>query len=151
MPPSSYPRDANDFFALTLSSQPALYQDQERSSQDHAMKSRDHMYNDILPEGDLILQALSGFLLILTCDGEVFYTLAHSRDLPGLSSVSKTTRTAKIPLEREREVIDGHPKLIPNRLKFCGARPLIRAYFLTSRPRNKSSAPRHPPRTSNQH
>ncbi|KFM61466.1 hypothetical protein X975_25570, partial [Stegodyphus mimosarum] len=38
------------------------------------MKSRDHMYNDILAEGDLILQALSGFLLILTCDGEVFYT-----------------------------------------------------------------------------
>ncbi|GBM18716.1 Aryl hydrocarbon receptor [Araneus ventricosus] len=52
----------------------ALYQDQDRSSQDHAMKSREHMYNDVIPEGDLILQALSGFLLILTCDGEVFYT-----------------------------------------------------------------------------
>lgn len=29
---------------------------------------------EVLMEGDLILQALNGFLLILTCEGEVFYT-----------------------------------------------------------------------------
>ncbi|KAG8193914.1 hypothetical protein JTE90_011469 [Oedothorax gibbosus] len=57
--------------------QAALYQqEQERNGQEqqHPMKPRDHIYNELLPEGDLILQALSGFLLILTCDGEVFYT-----------------------------------------------------------------------------
>ncbi|XP_054717370.1 uncharacterized protein LOC129226765 [Uloborus diversus] len=54
--------------------QAALYRDQDRLPQEHSMKSRDHLYNDTFAEGDLILQALSGFLLILTCDGEVFYT-----------------------------------------------------------------------------
>lgn len=34
----------------------ALYRDQERPAQEHAMKSRDHLYNDVLAEGDLILQ-----------------------------------------------------------------------------------------------
>ncbi|GIX93146.1 hypothetical protein CDAR_203711 [Caerostris darwini] len=64
----------------------ALYQDQERSSQDHAMKSRDHMYNDILPEGDLILQFLlvyvlvsasSGLCLISNCQGSPEPRAAH--------------------------------------------------------------------------
>ncbi|RWS08195.1 uncharacterized protein B4U79_15799, partial [Dinothrombium tinctorium] len=37
-------------------------------------KGRELLYPEALMEGDLILQALNGFLLILTCDGEVFYT-----------------------------------------------------------------------------
>ncbi|XP_028968862.1 aryl hydrocarbon receptor [Galendromus occidentalis] len=40
----------------------------------HQSKTRDMMYIESLVEGDLILQqALNGFLLILTCDGEVFF------------------------------------------------------------------------------
>ncbi|CAN7988536.1 unnamed protein product [Ixodes hexagonus] len=39
----------------------------------HPHKSRELLYIESLIEGDLILQALNGFLLILTCDGEVFY------------------------------------------------------------------------------
>ncbi|XP_053200542.1 uncharacterized protein LOC128385680 isoform X2 [Panonychus citri] len=40
----------------------------------HRNTPRELLYPEILMEGDLILQALNGFLLILTCDGEVFYT-----------------------------------------------------------------------------
>ncbi|XP_015781093.1 circadian locomoter output cycles protein kaput [Tetranychus urticae] len=40
----------------------------------HRNTPRELLYPDIMMEGDLILQALNGFLLILTCDGEVFYT-----------------------------------------------------------------------------
>lgn len=35
--------------------------------------SHSHHFPESMMEGDLILQALAGFLLILTCDGEVFY------------------------------------------------------------------------------
>ncbi|XP_067118712.1 aryl hydrocarbon receptor-like isoform X2 [Centruroides vittatus] len=51
--------------------QTVLHRDHDRP--DHGHKSRDLLYPDMLMEGDLILQALNGFLLILTCDGEVFY------------------------------------------------------------------------------
>ncbi|XP_015926692.1 aryl hydrocarbon receptor isoform X2 [Parasteatoda tepidariorum] len=44
----------------------------EKDSTD--LKPRDLLYSEMLMEGDLILQALNGFLMILTCDGEVFYT-----------------------------------------------------------------------------
>ncbi|XP_054163396.1 uncharacterized protein LOC128961209 [Oppia nitens] len=40
----------------------------------HKPPHRELHYPEALMEGDLILQALNGFLLILTCDGEVFYT-----------------------------------------------------------------------------
>lgn len=39
----------------------------------HHHHSHGHHFPEVLMEGDLILQALAGFLLILTCDGEVFY------------------------------------------------------------------------------
>ena len=39
-------------------------------------------------EGDLILQALNGFLLILTCDGEVFYTSHTVETYLGFHQVS---------------------------------------------------------------
>ncbi|GIY41063.1 aryl hydrocarbon receptor [Caerostris extrusa] len=46
----------------------------EKESQPADLKPRDLLYSEMLMEGDLILQALNGFLMILTCDGEVFYT-----------------------------------------------------------------------------
>ncbi|XP_055929085.1 uncharacterized protein LOC129960058 isoform X2 [Argiope bruennichi] len=46
----------------------------EKETQPPDLKPRDLLYSEMLMEGDLILQALNGFLMILTCDGEVFYT-----------------------------------------------------------------------------
>ncbi|KAL3881167.1 hypothetical protein ACJMK2_027624 [Sinanodonta woodiana] len=40
----------------------------------HHILSRSHLYHDPgFSEGDSILQALYGFLIVVTCDGEVFY------------------------------------------------------------------------------
>ncbi|XP_023233093.1 aryl hydrocarbon receptor protein 1-like isoform X3 [Centruroides sculpturatus] len=52
--------------------QAAIRRDKEQIV-DHSHKPRELLYPECLMEGDLILQALNGFLLILTCDGEVFY------------------------------------------------------------------------------
>ncbi|XP_075553657.1 aryl hydrocarbon receptor spineless [Dermacentor variabilis] len=52
--------------------QASLHRNMERHDA-HQHKSRELLYIESLVEGDLILQALNGFLLILTCDGEVFY------------------------------------------------------------------------------
>ncbi|XP_022705153.1 single-minded homolog 2-like isoform X3 [Varroa jacobsoni] len=52
----------------------SYFQASQALSGHHHSKSRDLMYLESLIEGDLILQqALNGFLLILTCDGEVFF------------------------------------------------------------------------------
>ncbi|XP_064488766.1 aryl hydrocarbon receptor-like isoform X2 [Ornithodoros turicata] len=51
--------------------QASLHRRLDRQEPTH--KSRELLYIESLIEGDLILQALNGFLLILTCDGEVFY------------------------------------------------------------------------------
>ncbi|GFQ84014.1 aryl hydrocarbon receptor [Trichonephila clavata] len=63
----------------------------EKETQPADLKPRDLLYSEMLLEGDLILQALNGFLMILTCDGEVFYTshtvetyLGFHQQLPGL-------------------------------------------------------------------
>uniref|UniRef100_T1IKB1 Aryl hydrocarbon receptor n=1 Tax=Strigamia maritima TaxID=126957 RepID=T1IKB1_STRMM len=37
------------------------------------LRTRDYTYPDTVLDGDLILQALNGFLLILACEGEVFF------------------------------------------------------------------------------
>ncbi|CAG2158932.1 unnamed protein product [Oppiella nova] len=57
----------------------AVHKERERqgiheSMAHHKSAPRELLYPEALMEGDLILQALNGFLLILTCDGEVFYT-----------------------------------------------------------------------------
>ena len=44
---------------------------------------------ETLLEGDLILQALNGFLLILTCEGEVFYTSHTVETYLGFHQVRK--------------------------------------------------------------
>lgn len=51
-------------------------------------KPRELHYPEALMEGDLILQALNGFLLILTCDGEVFYTSPTVETYLGFHQVS---------------------------------------------------------------
>ncbi|XP_022245268.1 aryl hydrocarbon receptor-like [Limulus polyphemus] len=45
----------------------------ERQGQEPGHKPRELLYQESLLEGNMILQALNGFLLILTCEGEVFY------------------------------------------------------------------------------
>ncbi|XP_076356992.1 uncharacterized protein LOC143250415 isoform X2 [Tachypleus tridentatus] len=42
-------------------------------NQEPGHKPRELLYQESLLDGDMILQALNGFLLILTCEGEVFY------------------------------------------------------------------------------
>jgi aryl hydrocarbon receptor len=55
-------------------------------------KERDRICSSINEiEGDLILQALNGFLLILTCDGEVFYTSHTVETYLGFHQVSHST------------------------------------------------------------
>nr|CDK60412.1 Spineless [Euperipatoides kanangrensis] len=54
--------------------QAALHREHEDGLDRGIRRNTDSIYLDqSLMEGDLILQALNGFLLILTCDGEVFF------------------------------------------------------------------------------
>ncbi|XP_076373377.1 uncharacterized protein LOC143258390 isoform X2 [Tachypleus tridentatus] len=49
------------------------HQEKDRKSQELGPTTREFRYHESMMDGDTILQTLNGFMLIITCEGEVFY------------------------------------------------------------------------------
>ncbi|XKL62845.1 hypothetical protein PGB90_002678 [Kerria lacca] len=49
-----------------------MYNSKEEGTQ-YRSRSEPNMYEHLAIDGDMFLQALNGFLVILTCEGEVFF------------------------------------------------------------------------------